>query len=104
MFDLPILTTSSLMLRHASRSHEVTASNIARADVPGAKRKEIEGFADAYARMSRGEDAVVREARGSIDIERELFDLAAASGQRDAGASIWKSTLTMLRMAIAAPR
>lgn len=104
MFDIPILKTSSLMLRHASRAHEVTASNIARADVPGAKRKEIEGFADAYSRMSRGEGVAVRETGSAIDIERELFDLASASNQRDAGAGIWKSTLTMLRMAIAAPR
>ncbi|MEE4211150.1 MAG: hypothetical protein V2I43_18020 [Parvularcula sp.] len=104
MFDLPILRMSSLMLRHAAKTQETVASNIARADVPGATRHRVADFADAYVRMSRGETLKAQETAASIDLEQELLDLTSAAGRRDTGAGIWKSTLTMLRMAMAAPR
>ncbi len=51
--DLKILNTASLLARHSVQRHAQIAENIANADTPGFKAKDLEPFAQTYAKNQR---------------------------------------------------
>jgi len=46
--DLSILSTATLMARYAVERHAVISENIANADTPGFKAKDLEPFSEAF--------------------------------------------------------
>lgn len=53
--DLKILHTASLLARHSVQRHSLVAENIANADTPGYKAKDLEPFAEAFAKSERAQ-------------------------------------------------
>ena len=48
-----ILNLASAMARHAAQRHTVLSENIANADTPNYKAKDLEPFAEAFTRLSQ---------------------------------------------------
>lgn len=104
------------MARHAAERHSVIAENIANADTPGYKAKDLESFSDAYARgaaLSKpGEkpNAFRTETLAStgaaspngntVSIEDQMFRSSAASRDHNTAMTIYSKALTMLRSSI----
>jgi flagellar basal body rod protein FlgB len=102
--EAPISTLklASAMARHAAHSHSAVTSNLARADIPGAERVQMQSFEEM---VRSGQPTPTARATGeAISVEREMLDLAEAGSGHDAALTLWKSTLNRLRMAVAAPR
>ena len=51
--NLKIFNTASLLARHSVQRHGQIAENIANADTPGYKAKDLEPFSDAFKRSER---------------------------------------------------
>lgn len=112
--DLSLFQVYGAMARYAAEAQSVSATNIARANEPGYKAKEIESF-DAYlARVSSsaGSDPMsqgfrVTEANNpmapngnSVSLEQEIFNSAEAMGQHSLAISVYTKSLDLLRTAI----
>lgn len=102
--EISLLKLSSAMARHATRAHGATADNLARADVPGAKRRELVAFQDALKASNGTGDLAPELTREPIKLDAEMLSMAEARGQHEAALSVWKSTLGMLRLAIRGPQ
>lgn len=53
--NLKIMHTASLLARHSVQRHAQIAENIANADTPGYKAKDLEPFSDAFAKSERAQ-------------------------------------------------
>jgi len=113
--DLKILHTASLMARHAVERHAQVAENIANADTPGYKAKDIEPFAEAYARRERttvdGGANAFRSERiqtpgvaspngNTVSLEDQMSRSAATTRDHDTAITIYSKTLSMLRSSL----
>ncbi|GGY43870.1 hypothetical protein [Parvularcula lutaonensis] len=98
-----ILKLTSAMARHAAHAHAVTADNIARADIPGARAKAAADF-QASLRGAGSPEFRARDEGGLVSIEREMLAMGEARGRHDAALAVWKSTLSMMRIAIGGPQ
>ena len=101
---LSILDTASAMARHAGHVHEVTARNVARADIPGAKADEAMTFAGALDRFAGGEAAAARRTRAPLVLDEQLMTMASNAGRHDAAVTVWSKVLDMARLAGSSPR
>ncbi|NNU15373.1 hypothetical protein HK107_03405 [Parvularcula sp. ZS-1/3] len=102
--EISLLKLSSTMARHATQAHGATADNLARVDVPGAKRRELIAFQDALKASSGGREVAPELTREPIKLDAEMLSMAEARGRHEAAMSVWKSTLGMLRLAIRGPQ
>jgi flagellar basal-body rod protein FlgB len=102
--EAPISTLklASAMARHAAHAHSAVSSNLARADLPKAERISVQSFEEMV--RGGGDTPALRPSGEAISVEREMLSLAEAGSGHDAALTLWKSTLNMLRMAVAAPR
>lgn len=112
--DLPVFKVYSAMARHASETQRVTAENVARASEPGFKAKEVESFTDFMERAAvtsaglelpgkfktADADTPVAPNGNSVDVEREIFNSAAASNQHNLAMSVYSKSMDLLRTAI----
>ncbi len=62
--SIDILKMASAMARHAADRHQVISQNIANADTAGYKAKDLQSFADSYARMAARDDLKPHGAQG----------------------------------------
>jgi len=104
----------SAMARHAAESQRVTAENVARASEPGFKAKEVESFTDYMERATETPVGMSLPAKfrtfdantpiapngNSVDVEREIFNSAAASNQHNLATTVYKKSMDLLKMAI----
>jgi flagellar basal-body rod protein FlgB len=112
--DLQLFQVYGAMARYAAEAQSVSATNIARANEPGYKAKEIESF-DAYlARVSSSaapdpmsEGFRVTDSKGpmapngnSVSLETEIFKSAEAMGQHSLAISVYTKSMDLLRSAI----
>ncbi|MBB4658295.1 hypothetical protein [Parvularcula dongshanensis] len=95
-----LLGLASAMARHAGHVHAVTADNVARADMRGAKAKEAARFGDAL----RGEPLQAKESRNPISLDSQLVRMAQNAGRHDAAITVWTKTLDLMRLAAGSPR
>lgn len=113
--DLKILHTASLMARHAVERHSQIAENIANADTPGYKAKDLEPFSQAYARSERtaieNGGAAFRAERvatpgaaspngNTVSLEDQMSRSAATTRDHDTAITIYSKTLSMLRSSL----
>lgn len=78
MEDVNILKLASAMARHAAARHNVLSENIANADTVNYKAKDIEPFADAYARTYK--QAAMSGDGGSSKMPEWRFDTVTTPG------------------------
>jgi flagellar basal-body rod protein FlgB len=115
--DLKIMQTASALARHSVQRHGQIAENIANADTPGFKAKDLEPFSQAYARSQRAmmnsqrsglsqqafhADAIKMEGVASPDgntvsLEDQMTRSTAAARDHDTALTVYAKTLSMLR-------
>ena len=112
--DLQVFQVYGAMARYAAEAQSVSATNIARANEPGYKAKEIEPF-DAYLARVSASGAADPLAQGfrvtesknpmspngnSVSLEQEIFKSAEAMGQHSLAISVYSKSMDLLRSAI----
>lgn len=122
---LEIFRMSSAMAVHAGRRQAVIAQNVANADTPGFRARDIKGFAESYQidmatpmRKSRAghlsyhqnnyDDEVFADYQSgaspngnSVSLETELMKAAEVKSTHDRATAIYKSALNILRHTVA---
>ncbi|WDI31555.1 FlgB family protein [Hyphococcus flavus] len=111
--DLKILHTASLLARHSVERHTQIAENIANADTPGYKAKDVEAFSEAFARneqkIANGAASTAFRAErveipgisspngNTVSLEDQMSRSTAATRDHDTALTIYSKTLSMLR-------
>ena len=120
--NLKILKMASAMARYAAERHQVLSQNIANADTVGFRAKDLEPFADAYARMGAvksGHNAASNGIGGgasfaklidapgtekpngnSVSLEDQLTRTIAAQADHETATVLYKKTIDMLRLTL----
>jgi len=121
---LDIFRTSHAMARHAAKRQSVIAGNVANADTPGFRARDMDAFADSAAadpsrtmRATRSthlngrlpdalseahvDDGAEAAPNGNtVSLEEELMKGVAARRQHDQALAIYRSAVTMLRASL----
>ncbi len=119
--DLKMLQTASALARHSAERHAQIAENIANADTPGFKAKDLEPFSEAYARTERQTamqapgssfaqnafnakritiDGVTSPDGNTVSLEDQVTRSTAAVRNHDTAISIYTKALSMMRTAL----
>lgn len=103
------LTLTSNMARHAAKRHALIAQNVANADTPGYKARDIGSFADTLKAHALGpngpsqifERSDVESPNGnSVSLEDELMRGAQVQNDYNMAVSIYRTTLQMMKTAV----
>ncbi|SFY40861.1 flagellar basal-body rod protein FlgB [Paracoccus pantotrophus] len=125
MFDrIDTLRMASSLTAHAAERQKLIARNVANADTPGFRSRDLAGFAETYRsqgamgmRASRpghlagagwgAGSARIADAGGepapngnSVSLEDEMFRSAAAKRQFDLSLAVTKSSLSLVRTSL----
>jgi flagellar basal-body rod protein FlgB len=127
MFEkLGIFSMAQAMAKHGAARQAVIAENVANADTPGYRARDIDSFAETYRtdpsgalRTTRAGHFIADEAQGyapdpqevyrpgaqspngnSVSLEQEMFAAAEAKQEHDQALAIYRSALTVLRTAV----
>ena len=116
--NLKLLHTASLLARHSVERHAQIAENIANADTPGFKAKDLEPFAQTYARSERETameahqsnfaqsafraeridiEGVASPNGNTVSLEDQMTRSSAAARDHDTAITIYTKALSMLR-------
>jgi flagellar basal-body rod protein FlgB len=116
--DLKVLNMASALARYSAARHEVLAQNIANADTPGYRAKDVEPFTQAYQRVSTEGRAVdgIKDAAwrviassdagamspngNSVSLEDQMIKSVEAQQDHDAATAIYKKSIDILRLAL----
>lgn len=120
--NLNILKMASAMARYASERHQVLSQNIANADTSDYRAKDLEPFADAYARFDAAKssgDQTATSSNGSgsfaklvdmpgvetpngnnVSLEEQLVRTGEAQANHETATVLYKKTLDMLRLTL----
>lgn len=113
---LKVLHTASALARHSVERHAQVAENIANADTPGFKAKDLEPFSETYARSERtaatgaSQNAfqanridipgVASPNGNTVSLEDQMTRSTAATRDHDTALTIYSKTLSMLRASL----
>lgn len=114
--DLALLRQASALARHAAARHAVVSENLANADTPGFKARDVPRFdADMAAAAANGRFDAQRAAAPSIlrgveaspngntvSLEDQMARSVDAQSQHAAALSIYRKTLELLRLSVSA--
>ncbi|GLQ24362.1 flagellar biosynthesis protein FlgB [Algimonas ampicilliniresistens] len=108
-----MLALSSSMARHAATRHALISQNIANADTPGYKAKDIADFSAVLKAQAMGQGeasldpmAVIERPTvgspngNSVSLEEELMRGAAAKQDHQLAISMYRSTLGLMKTAV----
>ena len=116
--DLKILDTVSALARHSAERHKVLSQNIANADTPGYRARDLEPFEEFYSQVRQqggimpamGEDAfpvvemkthsVISPNGNNVSLDEQTMEAAGAKGQHDMAMAVYRKTLDLFRMAL----
>lgn len=103
------LALTSDMARHASKRHALIAQNVANADTPGFKARDIGTFSDVLKTKATSPDSAgrifersdIESPNGnSVSLEDELMRGAQVQNDYNMAISIYRSTLQMMKTAV----
>lgn len=124
MFErLTVLQTSHDLAAHAAARQGVLSVNVANADTPGYRRRDLQPFAEVFARAAftgtqqtlrpghvftgsmqaavRPDPAAPSSPNGnSVSVEREMMHSVAARGQHDLALTVFRSLTGILRSSL----
>jgi flagellar basal-body rod protein FlgB len=121
MNDLAILRLADGLARHASGRHSLISENIANADTPGFRAKDLQPFQAAFdgepmratraghleAPGTRRFEAVRAAAMGAaspngndVALDEQMVKAAQALGTHDKATAVYGKTLDILRLAV----
>jgi flagellar basal-body rod protein FlgB len=108
-----MLALSSSMARHAATRHALISQNIANADTPGYKAKDVGDFSAVLKAQAMGQGeasldpmAVIERPTvgspngNSVSLEEELMRGAAAKQDHQLAISMYRSTLGLMKTAV----
>ena len=113
--NVKILDTMSAMAGHAAKRHSVLANNIANADTPDFKAKDLQPFGEVFAAAESGQTNIkTMEAKtyemdagdiaspngNTVSLEEQLMLSTQSKGDHDMALAIYKKSLDMMKMAI----
>ncbi|HRX74383.1 MAG TPA: flagellar biosynthesis protein FlgB [Hyphomonas sp.] len=111
--QLPLFEIYGAMARYSAESQKVSATNIAHANEPGYKAKELEPFESYLARAASAGQAglntgfkviesgtPVSPNGNSVSVEMEMFKSAEAAGQHNQAMAVYTKSLDLLRTAL----
>ena len=113
--DLAILKTASALAGHAARRHAVIAENIANADTPDYKAKDLKPFAEIYHASQLSGEAIIAAAENTkliqaasaadpngntVSLDEQMLMSAQAVGAHDLAMLMYRKTLDMMKLAI----
>ncbi|WOI52679.1 hypothetical protein [Parvularcula sp. LCG005] len=103
--DSTVLNIAKAMATHAAERQAVVAENIAQADTPGYRARDIEDFATmvrngGYARVQEDRTAATKINGNSVSLEDQVINLAEAKGEHDMALGLWRQTLSMYQIAL----
>lgn len=114
--DLNVLQTAAAMARHAAARQELIAENIANADTPGFKARDLESFTEYYKRIEAdasvnhkthkfrtteiSQDGLTAPNGNSVSIEDQIWKSAATARQHETAVTIYSKSLSLLRIAL----
>ncbi|MHA7873202.1 MAG: FlgB family protein [Hyphococcus sp.] len=122
MDDINILKLASAMARHAVARHQVISENLANADTPNFKAKDIEAFTQAYERFSRKDVAAPEMGAGkgpaawrfdtvsapgvespngnNVSIEDQMMRSIEAQQDHQAATAIYRKAMNIMRLTL----
>jgi flagellar basal-body rod protein FlgB len=122
MDDLAILRLADAVARHSATRHRIISDNIANADTPGYKAKDIEPFQAAYERAepmratreghlggsdkrrfsARPDSAIgaVSPNGNDVALGDQMVRATKAMGTHDRATTVYKKTMDILRTAL----
>ena len=117
MFDPPgLLQLAAARARYAAARQSVVAENVANADTPGYRSKDVESFAKFLGRMQSGASGptgapkieIVRSIPfgesspdgNTVSLETEMMHAGEAARDHDAAVSIYAKAMGFLRAAL----
>ena len=113
--DLALLKTASAMAGHAARRHSVIANNIANADTPGFKAKDVKPFAEIYKQSAQTGETLTNTSLSSrlvntpgssdpngntVSLEDQMLTSVQAVGKHDLAMLMYRKTMDMMKLAI----
>lgn len=113
--DLNILSIAGAKARHAAARQALIAQNVANADTPGYRARDLEPFEKTLSRSTPEKLATPRQAMvhslgasspngNTVSIEDEMLRAGEAVRDHDLASTIYAKTLSMLRAALGAGR
>jgi flagellar basal-body rod protein FlgB len=103
------------MASHAAQRHAVIAENIANADTPNYKAKDLQPFSDVFkASVRQGQDMMAQEFRvietdagdatspngNSVSLEDQMMRSATTQNDHTMALMIYKKSMTLMKMSI----
>ncbi len=113
--DLALLKTTSAMAGHAARRHAVLSENIANANTPDFKAKDLKPFAEIYKQSAQSGASLAAlsmssqlvETAGNADpngntvsLEGQMLTSVQTVGKHDLALLMYRKTLDMMKLAI----
>jgi flagellar basal-body rod protein FlgB len=113
--NIKLLDTMSAMAGHAARRHAVIADNIANADTPNFKAKDLQPFAQVFGAAERGQQNIkslhaqtiemetgdVASPNGNtVSLEQQMMLSVQTKGDHDMALAVYKKSLDMMKMAL----
>lgn len=113
--NIKLLDTMSAMAGHAAERHTLIAGNIANADTPGFKAKDLQPFAEVFEaslhsqlNIKTVDTTPIQMAVGDIEspngntvsLEQQLMMSAQTKADHDMALAVYKKSLDMMRMAL----
>jgi len=110
-----ILNLTSSMASHAAQRHSVIAENIANADTPEYKAKDLKPFADVYKSAALSGEPVYSQAfqiietnmgdahspnGNSVSLEDQMMRSAQTQNDHAMALMLYKKTLTIMKTAV----
>ena len=100
-----ILSIAKAMVSHATERQVVLAENIANADTPGYRARDVQAFAEMFragepVEVSVNANAPLKPNGNSVTLEAQVMNLAEARGQHEIGLGLWQKTMTLYRTAL----
>lgn len=115
--DISILRVAGALGRHAAQRHSLIAENVANADTPGYRAKDLEPFAAALRRAGTDGEGPAAARRltavspgaaspngNTVSLEDQMLRAGEAARAGEIATTVFTKTIAMLRAAAARPR
>lgn len=114
--DIKLLQNAGALARYSAARQEVIAKNIANADTPGFKAKDLEPFADFYARNHEGPaqrsgppktvtiNGHASPNGNSVSLEEQMWRAGSTARQHDTAVTLYAKAINLLRISLGGGR
>lgn len=100
-----VLDIAKAMADHAAVRQATATENLAQANTPGYRAKEVQAFSEVFEKgvapkVQIDASAAVKPNGNSVHLEGQIVELAEAKGQHDMALGVWEKVLSMYTEAL----